>query len=430
MSLVFLPIVLFVFFVLAYFIFYGRLVSPASLVLSWWIFWYVVLLGSDIGFPSSSRHLHLVLTVFFLFFALGSLWPPIICFTNVSELGLYSFNKKILYFVGFLGLPLLLFFYRKAQLVLSGDSFSGSRAVLIDYTQGSHPVFGSGFVRNSVDLLFAGPLFYLSLFAIPYLFTKQNVGFLAISSLGIFLYQATEFGRSQIYRQAIIFMIGIYLFKRHFKVHLRLRYWLLFAGVLLLVVAYMYYSAITRLKNDPSASASDVVTEFISYHTVGYVLLDQALSDQTSPLNDLIGWGRASLAGFLLAFTQIIRLFNSSYQPFLMEWLPYTEAFHDLGIKTASGKPFMFNAYYTMLFPFYLDFRLPGVAIISFSIGLGLHSFYESWLRYKSPLAFAWFVFLASFCMMSIFLSLTQKVYFFSALFLLLTAYARTNVRV
>ncbi|NCZ59663.1 MAG: hypothetical protein EBX71_05915 [Betaproteobacteria bacterium] len=55
----------------------------------------------------------------------------------------------------------------------------------------------------------------------------------------------------------------------------------------------------------------------------------------------------------------------------------------------------MFNAYYTMLFPFYLDFRLPGVAIISFSIGLGLHSFYESWLRYKSPLAFAWFVFLA-----------------------------------
>lgn len=430
MSLAFLPIILFGGFILAYFLFYGRLVSPSSLVLFWWTFWYVAMLGSDIGFPASSKNLHLVLAVFFLFFALGSLCPPLILFSNVSEPDLYSFNKKILFFMGFIGLPVLLYYYRKAQLVLSGDSFLGSRAALIDYTQGSHPVFGSGFVRNSVDLFFAGPLFYLSLFAIPYLFTKQNVGFLAVSTLGIFLYQATEFGRSQIYRQLIIFMIGLYLFKRIFNMHLRLRFWLLFLGVFFLVVIYMYFSAITRLKNDPSASGSDVMTEFISYHTAGYVLLDQALSDRTSPLNDLMGWGRSSLAGFLLAFTQVIRLFNPSYQPFLMDWLPYTEAFHDLGVRTASGKPFMFNAYYTMLFPFYLDFRLPGVALFSFIIGLGLHSFYESWLRNKSSLAFAWFVFITSFCMMSLFLSLTQKVYFFSSLFCLFLALQRSRTSV
>ncbi|MBU6149242.1 MAG: hypothetical protein KGQ54_03515, partial [Verrucomicrobia bacterium] len=199
---------------------------------------------------------------------------------------------------------------------MSSDSFLAGRSALIDFESTSHPVFGSSFIRNCVELFAAGPLLYFSLFSFVYLLRDHRLFLPLVTCLGIILYQSTELGRSQIYRTFLILLVVFFFLWLH-KI-LRLSIGRFFLGMLLgfLFVFYIIFSTISRFKNNPNASLVDISTELQSYHTVGFILYDSALNDQNSPLNTELGYGRATFSGLWFPVTQVIRMFNKSYTSF------------------------------------------------------------------------------------------------------------------
>jgi hypothetical protein len=179
----------------------------------------------------------------------------------------------------------------------------------------------------------------------------------------------------------------------------------------------------SRFKNNPSAGWTDVKTELQSYHTVGFILYDLALNDPNSPLNTEMGYGRATFSGLWFPVTQLIRMFDKTYTSFLDKWYTYTSYSHDLGIRSEAGKEFYFNAYYTMLFPFFLDFRIFGIGMFSLFLGFFTSCFFLNWLKTNSDFWLASFMILFVFSIMNIFQSLTQRVYFFSSVLILVLSF-------
>lgn len=265
----------------------------------------------------------------------------------------------------------------------------------------------------------AGPLLYFSLFSFIYLLRDGRFFLFCVSCLGIYLYQSTELGRSQIYRTFLI-LVFTFFSLWIYKVFV-ISYRKVFLGLFtfFLVFCYIYHSTLVRFENNPLASWHDIKTEFLSYHSVGFILLDKALNDSNSPLQNEMGYGRASLSGFWFPVTQVIRIFDESYKPFLDQWYPYTAISHDLGVRNESGKEFLFNAYYTMLFPFFLDFRYFGICIFSLSLGYITSTCFLNWRKTYFDFWFASSALLFAFCIMNIFQPLTQRVYFFSSVLIL-----------
>ena len=399
--------------------------SPSLLVLIWWVFWFSVTLSSDIGFPKPSDALFFSFYVFTVFFALGSLLPTFLhfIFPVPNNDCLLTFNNTLVRVWSVVFLPVLLYFWRKSSRVLSEDSFMGGRGALIDFEGSNHPVFGSSFIRNGVEIFMAGPLLYFSLFSFVYLMRDNRVLLSLVTCLGIFLYQSTELGRSQIYRTALVFFVVFFFLWIHRKFVLSTRKLFLGLFVFLLIFYYVFSATMSRFKNNPSAGWTDVTTELQSYHTAGFILYDLALNDPNSPLNSELGYGRATFSGLWFPVTQVIRMFDKSYTSFLDKWYSYTSISHDLGIRSEAGKEFYFNAYYTMLFPFYLDFRIFGIGMFSFFLGFFISCSFLNWLKTNSDFWFASFMVFFAFSIMNIFQSLTQRVYFFSSVLMLVLSF-------
>lgn len=415
----------------AYYFLFGHLWSPSLLVLLWWTSWLLIAITSNIGFPRLSEAFFLSFLTFLVFFAIGSLFPV---FLNLDFNGpkndfLFSFNNTFVRWWSVVFIPVLIYFWRKASQVMASDSFLAGRGALIDFESSNHPVFGSSFVRNCIEVIAAGPLLYFSLFSFVYLLRDNRFLFSLVTCLGIYLYQSTELGRSQIYRSFLLLLVVFFFLWLHHRIDLSVKR-LFFGGVLVfLIISYMFFATMSRFKNNPSASYKDISTELLSYHTAGFFLYDSALNDQTSPLNTELGYGRATFAGLLFPVTQVIRMFNKSYTSFLDKWYPYTASSKDLGIRSESGKEFFFNAYYTMLFPFYLDFRLFGICFFSFTFGLLTSLFFLCWIKTNSDWLLAAASLLFLFCVMNIFQPLTQRVYFFSSSFLLVFCFYYSHLK-
>jgi len=395
--------------------------SPSLLVLIWWVLWFSVAVSCDIGFPKPSNALFFSFYAFALFFALGSLLPASLHFILPVPNNdcLLAFNNTLVRAWSLVSIPVLFYFWRKASRVLSEDSFMGGRGALINFEGSTHPVFGSSFIRNIVEVFIAGPLLYFSLFSFVYLLRGNRVLLSLVTCLGILLYQGTELGRSQIYRTALLLSVVFFFLWIYRKFVLSTRKLFLGLFVFLLIFYYIFSATMNRFKNNPNASWTDVTTELQSYHTVGFILYDLALNDPNSPLNTELGYGRASFSGLWFPVTQLIRMFDKTYTSFLDKWYPYTAISHDLGVKAESGKEFYFNAYYTMLFPYYLDFRLPGVCLFSLVLGFLISSSFLNWIKTGLDWWFALSLLFFAFSIMNIFQPLTQRVYFFSAAFLL-----------
>ena len=272
----------------AYYFLFGHFWSPSLLVLLWWTSWLFIAITSNIGFPRLSDAFFLSFFTFLVFFALGSLFPV---FLNLDFKGpkndfLFSFNNTFARWWSVIFLPVLVYFWRKASQIMTSDSFLAGRGALIDFEGASHPVFGSSFIRNSIEVFAAGPLLYFSLFSFVYLL-RDNRFLLPLSTcLGIFLYQSTELGRSQIYRTSLLLLVVFFFLWLHHRIDLSAKR-LFFGGVVVfLIISYMISATMSRFKNNPNASLTDVTTELQSYHTVGFFLYDSALNDQTSPLNN------------------------------------------------------------------------------------------------------------------------------------------------
>ena len=418
-------LVVLVLFSLSYFFLFGHFWSPSLLVLLWWTSWFLIAITSNIGFPKPSDGLFLSFFTFAISFALGSLFPAFFNLSLISPKNdfLFSYNLSFARWWAVVFVPILIYFWRKAAQIMSSDSFLAGRGSLIDFDSNFHPVFGSSFIRNCIEVFAAGPLLYFSLFSFVYVLRDGRYFLPFVTCLGIFLYQSTELGRSQIYRTSLVLLFVLFFLTLHQRLHLSTKK--LFLGILifLLIALYVVSATVSRFKNNPNASLTDVSTELQSYHTVGFILYDSALSDQTSPLNTELGYGRATFSGLWFPVTQIIRLFNKSYTSFLDKWYPYTAVSHDLGIRSETGKEFYFNAYYTMLFPFYLDFRIFGICFFSFLLGFLTSCFFLAWLNTNSDFLFASSLIFCIFCIMNIFQPLTQRVYFFSSFFLLVFVY-------
>jgi oligosaccharide repeat unit polymerase len=422
MNPLFLSCSILVVFTVLYYSLFKHFWSPSLLVLIWWVFWFSVTVSTDIGFPKPSNALLFSFYAFLFFFALGSLLPAFLHFTLPVPNNdcLLNFNNTMIRVWSVISLPVLFYFWIKAARVLSEDSFLGGRNALIDFEGSTHPVFGSSFIRNVVEVFMAGPLLYFSLFAFVYLIRDSRVLLSSVTCLGIYLYQSTELGRSQIYRTALLLFAVFFFLWIYRKFVLSTKKLFLVLLVSLVFFCYVFSSTMSRFKNNPSASWTDVATELQSYHTVGFILYDLALNDPNSPLNTEIGFGRATFSGLWFPVTQVIRMFDKTYISFLDEWYPYTAISHDLGIRTESGKEFLFNAYYTMLFPFFLDFRYPGICFFSLLLGFSASTCFLNWRKSFFDFWFVTFMLLLVFCIMNIFQPLTQRVYFFAASFLLI----------
>jgi len=401
---------------------FGTLNHPSLFVIIWWCLWMAVAGINLAGLDRPSDETWLLFFTMIGSFAIGSLLPsPQAEFVpyNTND-GVSAFNHKIFFPFLIVALPVLGFYVWKARKIISGLPAGANRAMLIDMQGGENILTGSTFVRNMLEVGFAGPLLYFSLFGVIYFARDRKIMIPLGTALLIVMYQSFELGRSQIYRLVVLAGMAAVLIwprlSRSQKAHLSI-----FGGAgLLVLVVMMQLSTGERHETNANHDINDSVLEFVSYHTVGFTLFDAALSDKNSPVNGELGFGRATVAGSGVIISNILKFVLPPYQPFRYTYLDYTDAFQDLGARYSNGQPAYYNSYYTILFPLYIDGRWFAVIIIPLLLGLICSHYFARWKASEDDLDLAISLFIAICMAMGVFQSPTERTYTYVGLAILI----------
>ncbi len=408
---------------------FGTLNHPSFFVLVWWCAWMAIGGINLAGLDQPSEEAWLLFFTMVGSFAVGSLLPgpQLESVQYNTNDGVSDFNHKI--FLPFLivAIPMLGFYVWKARKIISTLPAGANRAMLIDMQGGENILTGSTFVRNVLEVGFAGPLLYFSLFGIIYFARDRKVILPLGTALLIVMYQSFELGRSQIYRLVVLSGMAALLIwprlSRPQKAHLSI-----FGGTgLLALIIMMQLSTGERHETNANHDLSDSILEFVSYHTVGFTLFDAALSDKNSPVNGELGFGRAMFAGSGVVISNALKFVLPPYQPFRYTYLDYTDAFQDLGARYSNGQPAYYNSYYTILFPLYIDGRWFSVVFVSMLLGIICSHFYARWRASEDDLDLAISLFIAICMAMGIFQSPTERTYTYIGLAMLIGVKIASN---
>ncbi len=97
-----------------------------------------------------------------------------------------------------------------------------------------------------------------------------------------------------------------------------------------------------------------VKNQIVNYHTVGFVILDQELSDPQSRLNHNTTFGMATLGGIERLVVLVIRRFDKSIDSVSGENGEYLAEFRVLG-RNDEGQDLNYNAFATIFYTFFWD---------------------------------------------------------------------------
>lgn len=123
------------------------------------------------------------------------------------------------------------------------------------------------------------------------------------------------------------------------------------------IVTLILFGAIVGIVRGDTESVNIsgfVKNQIVNYHTVGFVILDQELSDQQSRLNHNTTFGMATLGGIERLVVLVIRRFDKSIDSVSGENGEYFAEFRVLG-RNDEGQDLNYNAFATIFYTFFLD---------------------------------------------------------------------------
>ncbi|MFL5482637.1 MAG: O-antigen polymerase [Gemmatimonadaceae bacterium] len=370
---------------------YNVWTSPVVIIFLWWSGWLVVALEDFIGIPAPSLTLvTLVLTalVFFLGGAFsGSFRPGYVRDRSPSDEQVASERVVKFWLVVCLliAVPVLkVFSVGASQVAVVGD-LSSYRADALGGLQGKSTLYGQSaafeiFYGSIVSPLLFGALLWVIArgWRRP---TKERVLF-GLVALLVMLDSFAKFGRTTLY-----FFLLASIFAARFRANRsgsdptkanrskKTRRLLSFGalGALVALLAILSYYRLGR----HDITLSETLGYFaVWYHTAGFALLDSELIDRASHLNSAVTYGLASIGGVYNYCVYAFHVLGVELPSVARDNGILHNDFVKIGYSDKLNVPIFSNAYYTVLYSVFQDFRWIGVAVLSFFFGFVVNGAY------------------------------------------------------
>jgi len=357
----------------------GSIINPVSFFISWWGL-FVFVSGLDISgirLPRNGTYLLIFLSM--TMFSVGG----ITFLSSISDnsitgkkdgtrvRNLLDENIKIRFFLYFqlIVTVILMIFAKKGLNMLSSlDPGTYRYMVYTDYGifQG-HKVLVNYILRPAV---FAGALITMS-GVITGLIPKKYFG---LAVLNMFIYSIVILGRSSIVMVIMCFFIALLYYASVHKIKFRKRYVML---ILIPVIFLISLSIFRKSQYVSGKSGSDIIVDyFIWYLTGPFTALDYFLNTYREGADYDFSFFRMTLSGLEDVIEPALR---KVFPEFNQIFRKYTEI---LGIYRDFGGPATHhNSHYTMLFTFFTDAGVAGVAFYSYLTGAVISAVYNSFRK-------------------------------------------------
>lgn len=386
----------------------GSLKHPATFVVVWWMTWiFVVSSGmTDLFQPSGTTWMMFLVMV--VTFVLGSIWNNRRVEAPNANATVRWWSLRLAAVSGTLMLPLLAYYASQSFELQSElqDDVNVRELAFSSVESGDHIIFGSSALRNLITMSIGAYIGYFTCYAVATIQKKRAVLLLFSAMALTIAYQFIELGRSLTYRMVMVLGIGLILSRIQFSFRRYLSTGFITASIAGIALAYGVLASQGRVGQD--FEIRKLVNRFLDYHGAGFVLYDMALDDPSSPLNNDLMFGRATLSAFDTITAFGIRRIYRDYTPYSYINGRYIYEHYPIGMR--EGRLIYSNAYFTILYPLYLDWRWVGIVCFPFLVGYVNSRLYARWVGGGSELSFALCLFITVNCLMALFLTPTERV--------------------
>ncbi len=393
-----------------------RYTNPLGLILLIWGTFLILSNFSITGLyvPSYSTQLIVILGLFSS--VVGALLTNVKKESDKKEENLKE--KKLFIFVFlFAGISIFILLYKAIDIFLNYNNFKEYIMFTKASEEGDIALYGTGYLLGYINNITVA-IIYSSLFISTSMFMINGKKKLFIFSfILIAIYTIVLSAREGFMLIIIAIFMGVMM--KYVNIQIKFKYIKKYLFIVLLALLFIFLVSITRGGTDIMYLINRYI---ITYHTLGFTMLDLELQNQYSYLNQNFTYGRASF-GF---FEQFIAIYTKLIDRDLFTAL-FTEVRQHIHLQAIVGedeKGYMrFNSYYTALYPMYLDFRFYGVIFICGLYGYFITKFYLKWKINSSMYGFTMVLFLFYVGYGSLLMPAMIRPFFWPSFFIILIYY-------
>ena len=363
---------------------FRTVLNPVSIILWWWGGWLLMANCSLTGLFLPSWRTNLLISVFLFSYIIGCFIPTAFHKRNykLSSLKIsnhiaiektnenYARIKKLGKFFSvclMVVIPFMLYYaYVSVNAMLSYGP--GYRMLIISSFHSAGVLFPSKFIAYFFRVVVASITYAYSFYAVSTFLFNRNYKVIFISFVLVILQSAIYFSRSDIYLILVVMLVAYFTFDSSFisknsnvlraKASLRKYFFFLFSVLLIITILRAGHSKIYEL----------IRIYGIDYHTVGFVLLDQELSDPDSILHTQRTYGLSAVGGVERVVVTFLRRTDPNIHSIVFDNRAKHWAFTLTGFEP-DGREKRYNALYNIVYGLYRDFGVVSVIVGGFLIG-------------------------------------------------------------
>lgn len=262
-----------------------------------------------------------------------------------------------------------------------GDDLSSYRSDALGSNQGASVLFPSATAQLFYQIIVMPIIYFIVYYGCVHYFFFREKKLIGIAVLLLIFDAAINFGRTGIY-QLVILVAAITIVKRRAEKvqHVQMRKG---RNIGIILIASLFFAALIYFTKDRLYGDNDfvaILTHLIDYHIVGFSLFGREFSAPNSFLNNNVFFGGASISALEEYFSLIYRLVFDSHHISLKQTIgTQLNEYINLGVGS-SGADLMYNAYYTVMYSLFIDFRWFGLLVGGALWGYYLAKFSRAWI--------------------------------------------------
>lgn len=349
---------------------------PIILISIWWWFWHFISVLSLTGNIVPGFTVNLSVFLMIVFFNIGGLMPVKKKKHQSIKYRKFYINK-IQYGTILLIIisPVILFLMAKSIMIINEHGIGYLRSQVYSMPTRDSVLYPSPAFELIYNLSIKSILFLLVFIHTPLMMANNNkLKTLAIATFSIFLCdEIMRFGRFNYYYIIILigsFIIYSYSFiNKSVKRKLKIALFPIFISILAILIIISTARGATNYRK--------IIEQVIDYHTISFVLYDQALEHNRFKINDHT-YGRL----FFHGAEYVIALFarQAGFDNYKREFeKTHTEMQRLFKVTPEGQKVKTYNAFYGFFYNFYRDFGLAGFIIFPFFLGMITNGVYINW---------------------------------------------------
>ncbi|MFO0515162.1 MAG: O-antigen polymerase [bacterium] len=401
---------------------FKRLANPITFMTVWWGGWLFIANFSLTGIYIPGLRTQSLVILMLLAYTLGALvyskrikYKNYINFHSLS----LSFQKKFTLFLD-LGYFILFFaifpFFIKAINIFRTSGTSGYRRAAFGVEDQVSILYGNKYITFLYLFVIAGILFMFTIISVIVMYSQGKKRYFAFSLILNSFQAVMMLGRFEIYFPIFMLIITEFCFSGKFtnkaiyflnKVKIkRAKKYIIFSILLLVfIIAIISSIRVGQQEQELHHNILEIIWDFlIRYHTIGFALLNSEIENKYSFLNQQITYGTASLSGIGFLFDIVYnKIFDDRMFSILPELNKNLDKFVEVGKGGLYGNMQLGNAFYTMIYFFYMDGREFAVFILYFILGYLTSYFYTNWIKTSNLYSLAYLLILLYGTLMSIF---------------------------